>query len=68
MYGKFFLRHKKLWYVGKKFLTPKMVQGGRPKKISGKKNFFQVNFELLILSGRFKQTPPLKRVLENRQN
>jgi hypothetical protein len=56
MSGKIFLGSEKLWYVGKKILTPKMVLS--TKKIPGKKKFFQVNFEILILSGRFNQTPP----------
>jgi hypothetical protein len=49
MSGKIFLRHEKWWYVGKKFLTPKMVHWPKifqvkkkfQKKISGKKKFFR---------------------------
>ena len=52
MSGKIFL-----WYTDRNFFG----EGGWGGENFPKKNF-QVKFENLVLSGRFNQTPPLKRV------
>jgi hypothetical protein len=59
MSGKIFLPLK--WYTDRNFFGDGGGEGEVAENNFPKKNF-QVKFENLVLSGRFNQTPPLKRV------